>query len=58
MSNDEIEEALRKFKESFENPKPRKIVIMTSPQLNKQIDEEMKRIIGNKLYDTRTESNI
>ena len=48
MSNDEIEEALR---ENFENPKPRKIVIMTSPQLNKQIDEEMKRIIGNKLYE-------
>ena len=58
MSNDEIEEALKKFKEDFENPKPRKIVIMTSPQLSKQIDEEMKRIIGNKLYDTRTESNI
>lgn len=51
MSNEEIEEAMKKFKESFENPKPRKIVIMTSPQLNKQIDEEMKRIIGNKLYE-------
>ena len=48
MSNDEIEEAL---KENFGNPKPRKIVIMTSPQLNKQIDEELKRIIGNKLYE-------
>ena len=49
MSNDE---ALKKFKENFENPKPRKIVIMTSPQLNKQIDEEMKRIIGSKYkYD-------
>ena len=51
MSNDEIEEALKKFKENFGNPKPRKIVIMTSPQLNKQIDEEMKRIIGNKVYE-------